>query len=92
MLRSLNYSDIRGIAQDVPKRCVKWKGCRPTLHVPPLATSQEVGVVDGLSYDAVTAELGNRMREPLTLRPDKSSRPILIRNDESRLRTAGFRD
>ncbi len=40
--------------------------------------SQEVGVVDGLSYDTVTAELGNRMREPLTLRPDKSSRPILI--------------
>ena len=78
MLRSLNYSDTRGIAQDAPKRCVKWKECRPTLHVPPLATSQEVGAEDGLSYDAVTAELGNRIREPLTLRPDKSSRPILI--------------
>jgi hypothetical protein len=78
VLRSLNYSDTRGIAQDVPKRCVKWKECRPTLHVPPLATLQEVEVVDELSYDSVTAEPGNRIREPLTLRPDKSSRPILI--------------
>lgn len=78
MLRSLNYSDRRGIAQNVPKRCVKWKECRPTLHVPPLVTLQEVGVVDGLSYDVVTAELGNRIRESLTLRPDKSLRPILI--------------
>lgn len=66
MLRSLNYSDRRGIAQNVPKRCVKWKECRPTLHVPPLATLKEVGVVGGLSYDAVTAMLGNRIREPLT--------------------------
>ena len=78
VLQSLNYSDTREIAQDVPKRCVKWKECRPTLHVPPLATLQEVGAVDGLSYDAVTAELGNRIREQLTLRPEKSSRHIRI--------------
>jgi hypothetical protein len=72
VLRSLSYSDKRGIAQDAPKRCVKWKGCRPGRHVPPLATLQEAGAVGEPFYDAVTAELGNRTREPPTSRPEKS--------------------
>jgi hypothetical protein len=77
VLRSLNDSDKRGIAQDAPKRCVKWKECRPERHVPPLTTSQEVGVVGELVYDAVTAGLGNRIREPLTPRPEKPIRLVL---------------
>lgn len=77
VLRSLNDSDKRGIAQDAPKRCVKWKECRPGRHVPPLTTSQEVGVVGEPFYDVVTAGLGNRIREPLTLRPEEPVRLAL---------------
>ena len=73
VLRSLSFPDNRGIARDAPKRCVKWKECRPERHVPPLATLQEAGAVGELSYDAVTAALGNRIREPPTSRPERSS-------------------